>query len=149
MSWIDLQTRLSGSLFNFFFFFLKCRSIERQQALLITCIRMQRCCGFMVGGGKKCCCLSGHRCRFTLMCMFFFFLSLPLCSPVELFEASLKTSLIYGSFIRARLLYACGTTCCLGNANCLRFADSQWERGGQSGVFLPTQGHLRHAHRPG
>lgn len=42
-----------------------------------------------------------------------------------------------------------GTTCCLGNANCLWFADSQWERGGQSGVFLPTQGHLQHAHRPG
>lgn len=43
----------------------------------------------------------------------------------------------------------CGTTCCRGNADCLWFADSQWERGGQSGVFLPTQGHLRHTHRPG
>lgn len=41
------------------------------------------------------------------------------------------------------------TTCCRGNANCLWFADSQWERGGQSGVFLPAQGHPRHTHRPG
>lgn len=41
------------------------------------------------------------------------------------------------------------TTCCRGNADCLCFSDSQWERGGQSGVFLPTQGHLQHTHRTG
>lgn len=45
--------------------------------------------------------------------------------------------------------FVCGTTCCRGNVDCLWFADSQWERGGQSGVFLPAQGHLRHTHRPG
>lgn len=28
------------------------------------------------------------------------------------------------------------------------FADGEWERGGQSGVFLPTQRHLHNAHRP-
>lgn len=68
-----------------------------------------------------------------------------------------RTSLVYGPLIcvivRARdrtcVCSVCGTTCCRGNSNCLFYADSQWERGGQSGVFLPTQGHLQHSYRPG
>uniref|UniRef100_A0A8C5GHZ4 Metastasis associated 1 n=1 Tax=Gouania willdenowi TaxID=441366 RepID=A0A8C5GHZ4_GOUWI len=34
-------------------------------------------------------------------------------------------------------------------ANMYRVGDSQWERGGQSGVFLPAQRHIHHTHRSG